>query len=185
VRPIRVWLLKGVAFTSVAMCAATVALWIRSEFAFDWISRAQGNWNEKRVIVENLITDNGRFEINVAVYSGGNIFNSPWTHAQNPKTQIGPNKSIDSHGSLDHASSFVFRHDPTAHGTAKILLIIILPLWAIAAFFCAISVWAFLIVKRRRRIRAREFCAACGYDLRATPDRCPECGTMVQKKVEA
>jgi hypothetical protein len=44
-----------------------------------------------------------------------------------------------------------------------------------------------LIGQTRQRKQPDGLCAVCRYDLRATPDRCPECGTIPAKpiKVEA
>jgi len=58
------------------------------------------------------------------------------------------------------------------------LWIVWTPYWFLVLIFCALpAVWVFGFARRHRH-RAG-FCRSCGYDLRASPDRCPECGAPV------
>jgi hypothetical protein len=50
------------------------------------------------------------------------------------------------------------------------------PYWLPAVAFAAAPAWWLWrpLLRRRKRLG---LCPQCGYDLRATPDKCPECGT--------
>ena len=63
-------------------------------------------------------------------------------------------------------------------------LLIFAPHWAISLLTLGVPAgWMFASgAKGKRRNRKTEaFCVTCGYDLRATHDRCPECGTVPVK----
>jgi hypothetical protein len=89
-------------------------------------------------------------------------------------------KSQDIKPSL--AERMGFAHFPTPTGST-----VMAPHWAVALPLSALPLWrlARAPARRRRRLRARRgLCRLCGYDLRATPGRCPECGRVEAPAVE-
>ncbi|TWT45651.1 hypothetical protein RAS1_20790 [Phycisphaerae bacterium RAS1] len=70
---------------------------------------------------------------------------------------------------------------PCPAGTAGVSF----PLWFPTAVGALIPTFPLVSVIRARRRAFRGCCRMCGYDLRATPERCPECGTAALSPVPA
>jgi hypothetical protein len=59
---------------------------------------------------------------------------------------------------------------------------IVFPHWLLALIM-AISPAAWILrVRRQCRLIRSGHCQKCGYDLRASTERCPECGTLIESK---
>ena len=56
------------------------------------------------------------------------------------------------------------------------------PNWLLVIALASPAITRFLLARLRRHPKAH--CQHCGYDLRATPDRCPECGAIPEKVKE-
>lgn len=60
---------------------------------------------------------------------------------------------------------------------------IIMPCWLIALIMASCPGLS-VMTRFRNKKRRGGICAQCGYDLRATPNRCPECGTVPARKTK-
>ena len=65
------------------------------------------------------------------------------------------------------------------------LMNITAPFWLLVILLLVLPTRWFISAGRARKARLLGHCLKCGYDTRATPDRCPECGTARPKQAGA
>jgi hypothetical protein len=149
-RPPRI-LLNGVTVASLVLCVATSAAWVVSYFAYD----AVGFWPspvERRVY--GVVSNHGTIYVaSLPEGSGG----SRWRWRHDTGRVRGP--------LIAGTAGFAFRRERG--------FVVGVPYWVVCPALVVLPAWRWA---RRRRSAAPGLCSQCGYDLRATPHRCPECG---------
>jgi hypothetical protein len=161
---------------SLLLCPATLALWIESEFASDFFYRADSTsqisvtWGAGEL---SLIFNQGP--------AGSGPSRSEWhfnhmVHGISFAHQVV--ESLGQGRSLSKQLGLLLVHHAKSASWGGQMSLVSIPFWFLVLVSCVLPlVWA----GEARRIYRRQstgHCPNCGYDLRATPNRCPECGTI-------
>jgi len=173
-------LLNAATAVSLVLCAAVVVLWVRSHRVEDAIENMweKGQWSASvtrgwvSVYRERIVGPYASFrEDEDRPYGVRYVAHTPPWEPPPVFTQ-GNGRDID----LRWGTFSLAVHDGTGGPWESVVTQVVLPCWSACAVLLVLP--ACRVVGRASQLRRRRQgrCPACGYDLRATPDRCPECG---------
>jgi hypothetical protein len=184
--------------TSLILCVAACALWVTSywvttNFEFDW--QSQDVESQRSTYLDGKA-------------SAGGIFGGGYSHTVllNPRDGCasvwGPVYNyyggVDGHTSYPKIASerwlplksLGYGFPATGHSFAGFKfeayktpvennVEVVLPFWIVVLLTSIAPALYWRQIRRRRRAARLGYCRKCGYDLRASRDRCPECGAAM------
>lgn len=166
---------KFAALVSSLLCLGTVVLWVRAQFVSDWAQRiydvqsAPDRYGNGRAVCFTVATTPSRLKI------------ARWLCVLPFREGAGYRrravKSGEEGWEFPQFVGWIGREGANTNHQEWISL----PFWFLTLMFAAVSIAAY----GPWRWRAKPGCCPkCNYDLRATPDRCPECGTAPAGKIK-
>ena len=184
---------------SLPLFAATVVLWVRSYAAFDWLKLAEVELIGADVSGGHRVAEShvlfcwrGRFGY---VRSDDFFFRTGragsyrvfwWPASDREAAETAETIFVvnDMERRWNRLATPVFDRAGfcyVEHWMEERGLHVLVPCWSIVALTALWpAVWGAGVVRRRAKANrvAGGTCVSCGYDLRATPGRCPECGVI-------
>ena len=176
-RAVRRRLLNFLTVLSLLLCVATCVLWVRS-YA---VSQFAG-WSDPARFV-GALSMCGLMRLEYGTYANDD---QGWSYVSYP-TPGGAAPGLwqealarDRRGGRLRALGIAYARVDYATDGTRVRRALYLPHWLLGCATLAAPAWHLLRSVRARRRPAAGQCTACGYDLRATPGRCPECGRVAE-----
>jgi hypothetical protein len=168
---------------SLLLCVAVVVLWARSYFVWDTFVK---RFPDRDYFLESSRGRFAWFECDYGVHR--NFYDLPrfgeWTHETTEPVGAPDGGMRDVGGVSDtwfvHGGFVVGLSPVPGRDPAEVPTRAVVAPHRSACLVTAVLPALTLLRGRRARRRSRAGrCRSCGYDLRATPGRCPECGTAI------
>jgi hypothetical protein len=161
---------------SLLCCVLIVAIWARSHWAAQYVGWSDPTqWN-------GALSMQGLLRLEHGTYAAEHLGWSYVTYPVADRTGLWPElESRDRRGGPLKRYGFGTSVIDYYHDGKMRRYALYLPHWAAAGVFAippALSAARGMRRRRQRRRAAANLCRTCGYDCRATPERCPECGTI-------
>lgn len=175
-----------IATFSLLLCAVTVVFWHRSFSVTDGLTvtdpLTEGTWPPRR---SYLWSDGGRVVFTAHSKAGSPVLPS-FRYLRHVRHIVYARDEDDEMPVV--AGAFVFTRPAffgfnwsRGSGPGGTFLSLAVPYWALALMFVVLPLIRVGHRLRHQRCRRQTLCQKCGYDLRMTPERCPECGTVPAK----
>ena len=173
VNQIRHWIFNVIAIASTLVCFGTALLWARSSYyGWGWEDVTSARVGQ---IGYSLDSDHGQLRLVMMLYDFR--VRPDWHHEAYWKTY----KSAR-HPTPNRSLHFAWDDYNFCLSITKNQCEVGLPHWLLILICGVLPLYSLYTLTRSRLRFDFGHCATCGYDLRATSDRCPECGTPVSKR---